>query len=431
MFDTSVVDELEERTAGSLSTIERLLLSVSTAAHTATTVAAHTTTDGLQADVLSTVTLQLEASRRALDAAEAHLLVELDDLHATDHGFGLSTSRWLAREAGLPSGIARQRLAVARTLRDTLPEVDTAWTEGRIGFDHARVLADAANTRNIDLLRPMLHDLIDSAASTVFHRWRRDTQALAALLDPDGPHDPAHDLARNVMHLSPSDDLTLLRGELTGEAASTVVHTIEAVADELFHAWAKDCSHHPELDLPTRPMLLAQALVEICRRANATDVGSSRAPRVEVTLVIDAAHPEHIVDPCRSPIPAATLPTFLCDPTVYAAMLDSLGLPLDMGRATRAPTAAQRRALALRDGGCTFPGCDAPIPWTDAHHLDPWNHGGPTDLPRLALMCRRHHRIAHRTGWNVTIDTHGWTHWTTPTGRTYTGQRHQHTPAGP
>jgi hypothetical protein len=126
-----------------------------------------------------------------------------------------------------------------------------------------------------------------------------------------------------------------------------------------------------------------------------------------------------------------TLPVFLCDPVVYAAVVDSLGLPLDMGRATRVPTAAQRRAIAVRDGGCTFPGCDARVSWTDAHHTRHWAKGGTTDLALLALTCRRHHRVAHRRGWSLTVDHDGWTHWTTPTGRSFHGQRHGRTRAGP
>ena len=414
-----------------MSAPEQVLLSCSTAAHAAGTLVAHVSADGLAVDVLSGVTLQLEATRRMLDAAEAHLLVELDDLKAVDRGLGLTTSRWLAREAGVPSGVARQRLAVARKLREELPEVDAAWTDGRIGFDHARVLAEAINDRNVALMRPMLGELIDAVTSTVFHRWRRDTQALASLLDPDGSHDPANDAARNVVHLSPSDDLTLIRGEFTGEAALAVVQAIESVADELFLAWSRDCAVAAELVMPTRPMLLAQAVVEICRRAMAVEVGSSRPPKVEVTLVMHQDHPDVVVDPCGSPLPAATLPVFLCDPTVYAAVVDSLGLAVDMGRATRVATTAQRRALALRDGGCTFPGCDARIAWTDAHHVRPWGRLGESDLANFALVCRRHHGVAHRRGWSVVLGADGWTRWTTPTGRTFWGQQHQRTRAGP
>ena len=51
--------------------------------------------------------------------------------------------------------------------------------------------------------------------------------------------------------------------------------------------------------------------------------------------------------------------------------------PLEVGRASRVVTAAQRAALAVRDGGCVFPGCDRPLAWCEAHHLRHWLHGGP------------------------------------------------------
>jgi len=386
---------------------------------------------GAEVQELHDLVLEVERARQLLDATCAHALAELDDRDGLDKALGISTSRWYSREAGIPPGVARQRLAVAKKLRDQLPEVDDALVEGRLSWDHARVIADAVNDRNRETMRPMLGDVIDAAGTTTFGRWRRDTEVLAQLLDADGPHDPAGDVARNVLRLSESDDLTLLRGELTGEAALTVTNAVTAVADELFLAWSKDCTANPELDMPTRPMLLAQALVELARRGRAVPLGDSRPPRVEVTLVLHQERPDVVVDPCRSPLPAATVPTFLCDPIFHAAMVDSLGLPVDMGRATRSPTATQRRALAVRDGGCTFPGCDAPVAWTDAHHVRPWGRNGPSDLANLVLLCRRHHTVAHRRGWTLALEPDGWTRWTTPAGRTFWGQRSQRSRDGP
>ena len=72
--------------------------------------------------------------------------------------------------------------------------------------------------------------------------------------------------------------------------------------------------------------------------------------------------------------------------------------PLEVGRATRVVSAAQRTALAVRDGGCRYPDCDRPVAWCDAHHLRHWLHGGPTDLGNLVLLCRRHHRAVHEGG---------------------------------
>jgi hypothetical protein len=76
--------------------------------------------------------------------------------------------------------------------------------------------------------------------------------------------------------------------------------------------------------------------------------------------------------------------------------------PLEVGRATRVVQPAQRAALAVRDGGCVFPGCDRPLSWCDAHHLWHWIDGGPTDLGNLAMVCRAHHRRVHEEGWQLT-----------------------------
>jgi hypothetical protein len=75
--------------------------------------------------------------------------------------------------------------------------------------------------------------------------------------------------------------------------------------------------------------------------------------------------------------------------------------PLEVGRATRVVSPAQRTALTVRDGGCKFPGCDRPLAWCEAHHLRHWLHGGPTDLGNLVLLCRGHHHAVHEGGWRL------------------------------
>jgi len=95
-----------------------------------------------------------------------------------------------------------------------------------------------------------------------------------------------------------------------------------------------------------------------------------------------------------------------------------------MGRHTRWATKAQRDAIAVRDGGCVFPGCDAPIHWLDIHHIDQWSHGGKTDVDRMCGGCRRHHMVWHRKGWRMFIADDGWVWFQTPSGKTFWGQRH-------
>jgi hypothetical protein len=81
--------------------------------------------------------------------------------------------------------------------------------------------------------------------------------------------------------------------------------------------------------------------------------------------------------------------------------------PLEVGRASRVVSAAQRAALVVRDGGCAVAGCARPAGWCEAHHLRHWLHGGPTDLANLALLCRAHHRAVHEGGWRLVRDPDG------------------------
>ncbi|AXB47520.1 HNH endonuclease signature motif containing protein [Amycolatopsis albispora] len=77
------------------------------------------------------------------------------------------------------------------------------------------------------------------------------------------------------------------------------------------------------------------------------------------------------------------------------------GEELVLGRTSRTANKAQRRALAARDGGCTFPGCTRPPKWTEPHHVVYWTHSGRTDLDNLVLLCSHHHRVVHHTEWHI------------------------------
>ena len=77
-----------------------------------------------------------------------------------------------------------------------------------------------------------------------------------------------------------------------------------------------------------------------------------------------------------------------CDCELRSLLFDGkTGATLDVGRRRRTPTAAQRTALWVRDGGCRFPGCGQRR-YVDAHHIVHWTDGGPTSMPNLVLLCR-------------------------------------------
>ncbi len=81
-------------------------------------------------------------------------------------------------------------------------------------------------------------------------------------------------------------------------------------------------------------------------------------------------------------------------------LLNDSGRVLQMTTLGRYFTPAQHRALAARDLGCAFPGCDRPPSWTDAHHVIYARHAGPTTIDNGVLLCGPHHteiHLGHRT----------------------------------
>jgi Domain of unknown function (DUF222)/HNH endonuclease len=100
-----------------------------------------------------------------------------------------------------------------------------------------------------------------------------------------------------------------------------------------------------------------------------------------------------------------TIRRIACDATIIPVVLGTDSEVLDLGRAKRLFTPGILHAMWLRDKGCTIPGCGAPPFWADAHHIVHWADGGPTALTNAALLCGRHHTIAHQRGWTATATT--------------------------
>lgn len=132
-------------------------------------------------------------------------------------------------------------------------------------------------------------------------------------------------------------------------------------------------------------------------------------PRLVVTLCYDllrdcAEQAGLLTD--GTPITAGELRRLLCDADIVPAVLGTQSDILDVGREQRLVTPEIRRALALRDGGCAFPGCKAPEHCCEAHHIVPWWAGGRTSLENLVLLCPHHHgTVEPLRFWNDTTPT--------------------------
>ncbi|WP_062520194.1 HNH endonuclease [Demequina silvatica] len=142
--------------------------------------------------------------------------------------------------------------------------------------------------------------------------------------------------------------------------------------------------------------------------------GSGVKTTVMVTIDRDALGSELGLGSCDGigvPLTGATVRMLAVDAEILPAVCGGESEVLDLGRARRLFTRAQKRALSVRDGGCAW--CSAPISWADTHHIDHWaRDGGCTDLCNGVLLCRSCHLRLHDTGWEVEI--HGGTVWFRP-----------------
>ena len=162
------------------------------------------------------------------------------------------------------------------------------------------------------------------------------------------------------------------------------------------------------------------ALVEALRRF--LDVGfaptqGGERPHVTVTMDLAALRGQlgtAVLDH-GGPITAAQARMPACDAMIIPAVLGSASQVLDMGTAVRLFPSTIRRAITLRARGCTFPGCDRPETWCDAHHAIHWAHGGPTSYKNGVLLCPRHHRLLHQGDWEIRFAADGVPEYLPPT----------------
>ena len=366
----------------------------------------------------------LERAQRALDAARSAVIAELDARDEPRRRTGLQSPSWLGAEFGLPRSDAHRQVAVARMVRTTLGVVGEALRSGRITFAHAALLCRLANPRVRGLVVAMQQEFIDLSIGVRFEQWAREVRALIDLADTDGGHDPRPE----ENHVTLTDGLegdVHLDVSLVGEQAAAVRAALLEEAERRWRRHRALRAADPEHSLPSRGQLLAEALTELVRRGTAARPGAL-APVTDVTLVIQASEPLDARTPDGVRLADGTTRQLLCDAAIHALVVDSLGVPLDLGTAVRFATSDQRRAARVRDGGCVHPGCDAPAAWTHLHHCHHASRGGPTDLRNLASGCPQHHALWHRSDWDIGPDSArpGRFVITTPSGRRLRSQQH-------
>ncbi|MFD5215695.1 DUF222 domain-containing protein [Microbacterium sp. NPDC058345] len=162
-------------------------------------------------------------------------------------------------------------------------------------------------------------------------------------------------------------------------------------------------------DTRTNDQLGYDLFIDVLRAgalADADSVFGTRQAGVRVIQIVDQATGNPVSgyteDYGRS-LPPQSVAQRMCDTGAVSVTVDSCGNPLDVGREHRLFTPKQRIALAGRDGGCLWKGCDRPSSYCEAHHIDEWQADkGRTDIDRGVLLCRHHHMQLHHGGWRIT-----------------------------
>jgi Domain of unknown function (DUF222)/HNH endonuclease len=362
-----------------------------------------------------------------------------------------STAGWLRRRLRMSAGAATSLVRTARALfRGPLAATGQALTDGELSLAHAQVLAHHTQELPDHVATEAEPVLLDAARRLDPPRLRQAIAHLRLVADPDGADRRAErrHQQRGLWLSATWAGMVAVNGLLDPEAGQTLQAALEPLA--------RPANAH---DTRSGGQRRADALTELARRhlegGRLPQSGGVR-PQLLVTVDLDSLlGPGGLGGETGGPVPLdpEACRRLACDGAVTRVLVtrqptnDHLGpgdgaggpghqdhpetdsgpagwlraaarllpptlggaptQPLEVGRTTRVVSAAQRAALTVRDRGCAFPDCDRPPAWCEAHHLVHWLHGGPTDLPNLALVCRAHHRAVHEGGWRLGRDPDG------------------------
>ncbi|CAN5625066.1 HNH endonuclease signature motif containing protein [soil metagenome] len=368
----------------------------------------------------------VEAAERQAVSARLSLIAEIDARGLTMREDGLNTGAWLGHEFGQSRPVINATIGVARTLRRTLPTTGQALFDGSITFEHARLLCRLATGRIEAIVVALEPTLIALADGVRFERWATDVRRLIDTADPDGGHSPGPENNRLSMTDGLSGELHL-DIDLHGAAAASTRAILFAELERRYDAHRRLANADDEHVTPTRAALFAEAHTDLLRKGAAASAGTT-APVTDVTMIINASDPVNGSTPDGVRLQDDTTRLLMCSAAIHALVINSLGVPIDMGTLVRFFTPAQQRAIRARDGGCGHPGCDVPQSWTQIHHVDEVARDhGETNLALGVLACPIHHELWHQPGWtltpDITDDTQGFII-TTPTGKQLRTQRH-------
>jgi hypothetical protein len=304
--------------------------------------------------------------------------------------------------------------AIKRGLGD-LPEAAGAPDDESVDAD---AVADAREAVRAAWMQAAEHLIDEAAERTVEELWQA-ARTVRDLLDPEGAEERFLARFENRSYRVYRDQDGRKRASIVFEDEGEVLlETLMAAAlrprrggprfvDPDEKATAASLADDPR----TNDQLAYDLLMDVLRAgvlADAKTVFGTRQAGVRLVQTVDAdgnMAPVTVTEDGLMSMPGAVADQHACDTGYVPVTVDACGNALDVGREQRLFTPKQRIALAIRDGGCRWQGCDRPASYCEAHHIDEWKRDqGRTDLDRGILLCRYHHMALHHGGWRITRD---------------------------
>ncbi|MGW1681175.1 DUF222 domain-containing protein [Saccharopolyspora sp. NPDC002376] len=370
---------------------------------------------------------EAEAVMRAAMALQVRAIAEAEDRGIPAAQGARKTETWLQEKLNIAGGEAKTRALVARMATEhttlhgvpiaaELPATAEAIAAGAITVAHARVIIDGvrrmAPVSTVAELAQAEAMLAGYARDYSPHQLAKLAERIRCYFDQDGAfrdEETQHTL-RELHYGTAADGMTVINARLDRETGAKFRAVLQPLAAP---RPAEDGEPDPRSPGQRNADAL-NALLDIAIASDRLPRSGGQRPHIAVTIdfndltralrATDGNGLPGTLTATGQPITAENVRRLACDAEILPVVLGSDNLPLNIGRAERTAPPHLRAALLLRDDTCAFPACDRPPGTPDAHHIDSWIDGGPTDLNNLVMLCGHHHRAIHSQHWTITID---------------------------
>jgi len=254
---------------------------------------------------------------------------------------------------------------------------------------HVEVLAAAVDELGLTAVRVAESSLLDLARLNDPYDLREAVRTIKQSVDADDVDEKERRaLERRHFSVTPVGDEYVAKGVLDAETGAMLAQVLDTLSKP-----------EPGDERPAGQRRV-DALGALCRTVLDGGLPKDNGVRPHLTVVLswDALVGRIGAQPARldgfGSISTALVRQLACDAAVARVVLGPDGSPIELGRSRRAPSAAQRRGVRVRDDGCCrVPGCRSRL--VQVHHVVHWMDGGPPDLANMISLCPRHHRNVH------------------------------------